>query len=329
MLILNREEVKKCLSMKEAIEAMRSAFKQLTLGEAVIPLRTGIQMEKNMGSTRFMPVYLAGSDQAGIKIASNFKTNRSKGLPTLISAVFLFDPRTGEPLALMDSTYLTALRTGAASGLATSFMANPNSRVLAIFGAGAQGRTQLQAVCDIREIDQIWVFDVDQYSAERFVEEARSWSGSVPPDIRVARTSQEAVEQADVICTATTSPLPLFEDRHVKAGAHINGVGSFTPQTREIGTETVCRSRIVVDHRATALAEAGDLLIPIQGGVLQENDIHAELGELVLGRKQGRKTREEITFFKSVGLAVQDLAVGMKVLERAIEKKMGVEVSLL
>jgi alanine dehydrogenase len=329
MIVLNQEEVKKCLSMRDAIEAMKSAFEQLTLGETVVPLRTAILMDKNKGSTRFMPVYLAGSDQAGIKITSNFKNNRLKGLPTIIAAVFLFDPRTGEPLALMDGTYLTALRTGAASGLATDYMAKSDSRVLAVLGAGAQGRTQLQAVCNIREIEQIWVFDVDRISAKRVVEEARSWGGGVPKDIRVARTPQEAVEQADVICTATTSPLPLFEDRHVKIGAHINGVGSFTPQNREIGTETVCRSRIVVDHRATALAEAGDLIIPIQEGALKENDIHAELGELVLGRKQGRKTPEEITFFKSVGLAVQDLSVGMKVLERAIEKKMGVDVSLL
>lgn len=328
MLFLNEEDVKQSISMKEAIEAMKSAFGQLTLGEAIVPLRTAIRMDKNMGSTRFMPAYLFGSDEAGIKVTSNFKNNRTIGLPTLIATVFLFDPKTGKPLAILGGTYLTALRTGAASGLATNLLANQNARVLSIFGAGAQARTQLQSVCEVRDIQEIWIYDVDPRIGEIFVEDVKSWKGRIPKEIRLAKTSQEAVNHADVICTATTSATPVFEGKDLKSGTHLNGVGSFTPESREIGTETVRRAKIVVDHRSTALAEAGDLIIPIKEGVIKESDIYAELGELVLGKKRGRESEKEITFFKSVGSAVQDLVVGMKVLQNARERKLGIEVPM-
>ncbi|GAG44613.1 unnamed protein product, partial [marine sediment metagenome] len=235
---------------------------------------------------------------------------------TIFALVVIVEASTGRPVAVMDGTYLTALRTGAASGAATDLLARKEARVAAIFGAGAQGRTQLLAVCEVRDIERARVYDTNLQAAESYAKEMGG-KGRVPADLKVASSPAEAAREADVICTATTSKTPVFADGDLKQGVHINAVGSFTAEMEEIPEQTVGRARIVVGSREGCLAETGDLIIPIRKGLITEDDIYAELGEIAAGIRPGRESAGEITLFKSVGNAVQDVSVAKRVMEAA------------
>lgn len=314
--------------MAQAIEIVKGAFAQLSSGQAVVPIRTQLEVARHEGITLFMPAYLQESDDLGVKIVSVFPHNLEMGLATIYALVAVVDAETGCPTAVMDGTYLTALRTGAASGAATDILARTDARVAAVFGAGVQGRTQLEAVCQVRDIEKAWVYDVNREAAEKYAEEVRERGGRIPADTTVASSPTEAVREADVICTATTSRTPVFADADLKAGVHINAIGAFTPEMQEVPEDTIKRARLVVDSREACWAEAGDLIIPRYKGLISEGDIYAELGEIVAGAKRGRESDEEITFFKSVGNAVQDVSVARKVLEEAGRLGLGLEVEL-
>ncbi len=328
LLMLSANEVRRAVPMASAIEVVKGAFAQLSTGKAVVPLRTQLPVERHEGVTLFMPAYLSETDDLGVKIVSVFPRNVDRGIPTIFAIVIAVDASTGRPVAIMDGTYLTALRTGAASGAATDLLARKDAKVAAIFGAGAQARTQLLAVCEVREIKRVWIYDVARERAEAFVEEMRG-KGRIPADVRVASSPSEAVRDADVICTATTSSTPVFDGNDLKPGVHVNAIGSFTPQMQEVDETTIRRaSKIVVDSREACLAEAGDLIVPVRKGIITEDDIYAELGEIAAGLKPGRERDDEITYFKSVGNAVQDVSVARRVLEKARELGLGREVEI-
>lgn len=323
--ILSADDVRRALPMREAVEAMKRAFAQLSTGQAEVPLRVPLHVPRHNGLTLFMPAYLAADDRMAVKIVSVFNDNPARGLPLIHALVVVVDAETGQPAAVLEGGYLTALRTGAASGAATDLLARPDAATATIFGAGVQARTQLEAVCAVRPIRQAWVYDVNPDRARRYAEEMEARLG-IP--VRVAATPAEAARSADVICTATTSSVPVFDDADIRPGTHINAVGAYTPEMREIPTETVLRARVVIDHRTASLAEAGDLLIPIREGRMTEEHIWAEMGEIVAGQKAGRTSPDEVTLFKSVGVAVQDVAAAAAVLEAARRQNLGVEVSL-
>jgi alanine dehydrogenase len=323
--ILSREDVRQALPMRQAIEAMKGAFAQLSTGQAEVPLRVALDVPRHNGVTLFMPAYLSADDQMAVKIVSVFNDNPAQGLPLIHALVVVVDATTGSPAAVMDGTALTALRTGAASGAATDLLARQDAHTAVVFGAGAQGRTQLEAVCAVRPIREAWVYDVMPRQAAAYADEM-SQRLSLP--VSVAETPAQAVRQADVICTATTASSPVFDDADVRPGTHINAVGAYTPQMQEVPPETVLRARVVIDHREASLAEAGDLLIPLEQGLITEAHIYAELGEIAAGRKPGRASPDEITLFKSVGVAVQDVAAAGAVLEAARELGLGTEVAL-
>jgi alanine dehydrogenase len=323
--ILSREDVRQSLPMYEAIEAMKAAFAQLSTGQADVPLRVALEAPRHNGVTLFMPAYLPADDRMAVKIVSVFNDNPARGLPLIHALVVVVDATTGEPVAVMDGTYLTALRTGAASGAATDLLARQDARTVAIYGAGVQGRTQLEAVCAVRPIQAAWVYDVVPEQASVFAAEMGQRL-SLP--IQVAGTPSEAARQADVICTATTSTSPVFDDADVRPGTHINAVGAYTPQMQEIPVETVLRAKVVIDHRESSMAEAGDLLIPLRQGQMTETHIYAELGEIAAGLKPGRASAKEITFFKSVGVAAQDVAAASAALKAARRMELGTEVTL-
>ncbi|MBC7263206.1 MAG: hypothetical protein H5T64_02480 [Chloroflexi bacterium] len=326
--VLTQADVKQAISMPQAIEAVKRAFAQLSAGRANVPLRTQLAVPKHNGVAIFMPAYLEETDSMAVKIVSVFPGNVDMGLPTIHALVIVVDTATGQPIAAMDATYLTALRTGAASGVATDLLARRDASRVAIFGTGTQGRTQLQGVCEVRDITRVWVYDRVRHRAEQYAAEMKCRGGRIPADIIVADSPAEAVAEADIICTATTSTTPVFSDAHLKPGVHINGIGSYNPQMQEVDEATVARAKIVVDSRLACLAETGDLVIPISKGLISEKDVHAELGEIILGWKPGREKEDEVTFFKSVGNAVQDVAVAQVALSVADERGLGIQVEL-
>lgn len=323
--ILSRDDVRQALPMRQAIEAVKNAFIQLSTGQANMPLRTVLRVPRHRGVVLFMPAYLAAEDQMAVKIASVFEENSAKGLPLIHSLVVVMDTSTGEPIAVMDGTYLTALRTGAASGVATELLARKDAQTVAILGAGAQGRAQLEAVCAVRSIQKALVYDTVPDRAASFASEM---SRRLSLAVEAADTPAKALHQADVISTATSSSSPIFDDADIGLGVHINAVGAFTPQMQEIPSDTVLRARVVVDHRETSLAEAGDLLIPIHQGLMSEAHIYGELGEIAAGLKPARTSPRDITLFESVGVAVQDVAVACMALEVARQQRLGTEAVL-
>jgi ornithine cyclodeaminase/alanine dehydrogenase-like protein (mu-crystallin family) len=237
----------------------------------------------------------------------------------------LFDAATGSPLAVMDAATLTAVRTGAASGAATDLLARPDAEAAAVFGAGVQGRTQLEAVCAVRTIRRARVFDVDAAAAGRFADEMAEHLGIA---VEAAATPAEALAGAEVVCTATTASQPVFDDADLAPGVHLNAVGAYQPPAREVPAETVCRARVVVDQRAAALEEAGDLVVPLRDGLITEDHIAAEVGEILAGRAAGRESPEQVTLFKSVGVAVEDVAAAAAALAGAERLGFGTAVRL-
>jgi alanine dehydrogenase len=327
MRILSRSDVQKSLSMQDAIALVRDAFAQLSSNQATVPVRIPIPIQKHDGVTLFMPAHLHTTDALAIKIVSVHNQNPAKGLPLIHALVVVIDAATGKPLAAMEGGYLTALRTGAASGAATDLLARRDARVAAIFGAGVQGRTQLLAVAAVRVLERVYIYDAIPAQVEKYIADMRGQPG-IPNDLRAASSSTEAVREADIICTATTSRQTLFNHTDLKRGAHINAVGAYTPEMQEIGEETVRASKIVIDHRASALAEAGDLIIAIKKGFITKSNIYAEIGEIAAGKKPGRINDEEITFFKSVGNAVQDASAARAIYDAALKQNLGTEIEM-
>jgi ornithine cyclodeaminase len=313
--------------MNEAIEAMKKAYASLSDGTAVVPLRTRLPIPGSEALCLFMPAFVNSQDgnALAVKVVSLFPTNPARGLAYIQAAVLVFDPETGRAIALLEGSSLTAIRTGAASGAAVDLLARADSKVVAVFGAGAQGRTQLEAACSARKIETAFIYDANTGKANSFAAEMKA-RGSIPTDLRVASSAREAIENAEIICTATTSTKPVFDDKNVRAGTHISGVGSYTPEMQEVPAETLQRARIFVDSRTASLEEAGDLIQPMRAGLFDESHIHGELGELVLGKISGRQSQEEITYFKSVGIAVQDAMAAQIALNNAHKMNIGTEV---
>jgi ornithine cyclodeaminase/alanine dehydrogenase-like protein (mu-crystallin family) len=236
------------------------------------------------------------------------------------------DPNTGEPKAILNGEMLTALRTGAGGGLAADLLARPDARTVAVFGSGVQARAQLEAVCVVRQVKEVRIFGRSPSSVEQFAAEVAAWPEA--PKVLIAGSRRDAVVGADIVIAATTSDKPVFDGRDLAPGTHVTGVGSYAPHMQEVDEETVGKAKIIVDSLQACLAEAGDLIVALEKNVITKVDIHAELGQIVNGERPGRESREEITFFKSVGLAVQDAAAANEVLRAAEAQGLGTVVEL-
>ena len=319
--ILNSDHIRAALPMPAAIDAMREAFAALSSGKVQAPLRTTIQT--NHGVSLFMPAYLEGAAYGAVKMVGVYPDNAKRDLPTVPASVLVFDAETGQTRALLDGTFLTALRTGAASGLATDLLARPEAAVVGMIGAGGQARMQIEAICAVRPITTVRVYS--RRGATAFCEQLATLFPAI--QFIAASSALEAQQGADILVAVTTSVTPVIVSEAVEAGTHINGIGSYTPSMCEVDPRLVARARIVVDSRESALAEAGDVIIPIQQGLITANDIYAELGEIVSGVKHGRDNSEQITFFKSVGTAAQDAAAAARIVATAEAQNLGVEIN--
>jgi ornithine cyclodeaminase/alanine dehydrogenase-like protein (mu-crystallin family) len=321
---LSAQDVRRAFPMKLAVAAMKEAFIQISGGKTVAPPRTSLEIPEYNGDTLVMPVYAPATRLIGLKLATLFGDNPAQGLPLLQALILVMDATTGAPLAVMNGADITAIRTGAASGAATDLLARKDSRVAAIFGAGVQGRSQLEAVCAVRSIRQAYIFDPNPGQAASF---AREMGEKLSIPVTVA-ASTATLGEADIICTATSSAEPVFADKELKSGAHINAIGSYKLHKREVPPETVLRAKVFVDQVESCLEEAGDIIIPLNEGLISQDHILGEIGEILNGDKPGRTSGDQITFFKSVGNAVQDLVSAAKILEAAREMNLGVEVTL-
>ncbi|MFC1554576.1 ornithine cyclodeaminase family protein [candidate division KSB1 bacterium] len=322
--ILSAKDVRSCLPISRAVEVVKEAFIQLTLDKVEAPQRIHLDLPDNNAGLLFMPVYTPENRKIGFKMISLFGDNPKKNLPMIHALMMVVDAETGLPQAIMDGASLTAIRTGAASGAASDLLSGKDSRTAAVFGAGPQGETQLEAVCAVRKIEKAYIFDPDRKISDNFVEKMSSKLGiSV-----LSEENEEVLRDVDIICTATNSKTPVFRNENITEGTHINAVGSYKPDVREIPSETVLRSKVYVDHKLSCKTEAGDILIPLKEGLITEQHILGELGELALGKISGRSDLKEITFFKSVGNAAQDIYAASSVLIEAEKEGLGVKVDI-
>ncbi|MEM2634672.1 MAG: ornithine cyclodeaminase family protein [Nitrososphaerales archaeon] len=327
VLILSNKDLQKILEMSDVIRVVEMAFKEMGLGNVQLPLRAVILLSEYNGWMGVMPSYVKGMNALATKVVTLYPNNPiNLNLPTIMATIILNDPKSGAVLSIMDGTFITAMRTGAASGVAAKYLAREDSEVLGIFGAGIQARTQLMAICEVRDIKKVYIYDIIKEKADKFAEEISKKFGI---KVKSVSNPKEAVKSCDIIITATTSTTPVFKGEWLQLGTHITSIGVSTQKdARELDTLTIVKSKVIVDSKEAALQEVGDIKIPILKGVINENHIYAELGEIIAGKKKGRENRDEITLFKSCGLAIQDAVTAYLAYEKAKSAGIGIEIEL-
>jgi len=324
-LIADQKLVTELLPMDEAIEVMRSALTMLAEGDVVMPLRQMLVMPGGDRVMGLMPSYLGGLDAVGVKVVAAFPANFGSEYDTHQGVVLFFDTERGLLRAIIDATSITAIRTAAVSGLVTDLLAPPAAGDLAIIGAGTQAHTHLQAMMAVRPVSRVRVFSVPAVSAEAFAARESRLTGLT---VEVATTAEEAVFGADLICTTTTATEPVVLGAWVSPGAHINAVGAYTPATRELDSALVAGARLYADRRESLLSESGEFLIPKGDGLFGDEHIVGEIGEVLLGTAPARTAPDEITLFKSLGIAIEDLAAAHHVYTKAKERGLGAWVEI-
>lgn len=323
--LLTEAHVTALLPLADLIASMETALARFSAGEVLQPVRTVLSVGPTKAYYGLMPAYVADPPQLGAKIVTVFGENHRRGLPSHLATIFLLDPDTGALIALMDGRYITEARTAAVSAVSARHMARPDAATLAILGAGVQARSHLEALAAVRPIRQVRVWSPTTASRERFVAEM---SGHVPAAITAAGSAEAAVRDADIIVLVTSSPTPVLDSAWVAPGTHVISVGACRPDQREMDPALVARGRLVVDSRAAALVESGDVVLAIAEGRVDASHVRGELGDVVRGALAGRTSPDEVTIFKSLGLAVEDVAAADLVYRRALETGAGTQLEL-
>ena len=323
--IINQAEVLQLLPMGECIDVMAEALKTLARGNAILPLRPVMWLPEKVGALGMMPSYLGDFKAMGLKVVSVFPGNHGTQYDSHQGAVMLFETEHGRLLAIIDASETTAIRTAATTALATKLLARENAADLALLGSGIQAHTHLEAMLLVRPIQRVRLWSRSPAHARQFAErESRRHGIRIEP----METAQQAVAGADLICTTTAAREPVLLGDWLAPGAHVNAVGSSVAFTRELDTAAVVKSRLFVDRRETTINEAGDFIFPKQEGAIGDDHIQGEIGEVLLGTVPGRTSAEEITLFKSLGLAVEDLAAAHHIYQQALAKGLGLAVEL-
>jgi alanine dehydrogenase len=325
VLIVNQSEVRRLLPMDECMDVMAGALAAVARGEAILPLRPILWLPERVGALAMMPGYLANIDAVGLKVITVFPGNHGTKYDSHQGAVLLFETTHGQLLALMDASAITAIRTAAVSGVATRLLARGDAQSLAILGSGVQAKTHLAAMMQSRSITSVRVWSRDAGHAQQFAQR-ESLRHGIP--VTPTPTVQEAVAEAGIICTTTAAREPILRGEWIAPGTHVNAVGASVPSARELDSAAVAGARLYVDRRESTLNEAGDFLLPKKEGAIGDDHIVGEIGELLLGNVEGRRTSDEITLFKSLGLAVEDLAAASHIYKKAIAVNTGVLVEL-
>jgi alanine dehydrogenase len=329
-LLLDENEVKKLLSMKEVIEAVELAFKEKGLKRVQMPSKLYLFYTKYNGDLRVMPSYLESLDVSAVKIVNVHPNNKANyGLPTIMAIIALINPRSGFPIALMAGTWITAMRTGAAGGIAAKYLARKDSSIVALIGAGAQARTQLMALIEVyKKLKEVRVWSRSEKTKNEFIAEAKLKHSEKIEKIFSTNTAEEAVKGSDIIVTTTPSRNPIVMNDWIDKGMHINCIGADAPGKQELDPAILKRSKIVIDDWDQA-SHSGEINVPLAKGIISKKDIWAEIGEICAGLKQGRMDNEEITIFSSTGLAIQDAVTAELAYKKALEKHIGKFIELV
>ena len=322
--LLTKADIQSFLTMSVCMDAVESAFKDLANGAAVMPQRTPIALPDKHGVALFMPARIGSLGALGAKIVTVYPDNMNKfKLPVIYGTIILLDEETGAPIAILEGGFLTAMRTGAVSGVATKYMAKKNAKVATIFGTGVQAYTQVLAAHEARPLEKLYAFSVDPI--ERRKDFADRITSAINVPVELVDDPKLAVGKSDIVILATSAKDPILDGAWLKPGTHINGVGSHAPAMREIDTLTVQKSRIVCDLVEACKAEAGDFMIPANNGEWSWDKVAGNLGDVILGKVAGRVGDNDITLFKSVGLAIQDMSVAKAVYDEAVKAGIGTE----
>lgn len=326
MLLLSREDIKKVFSMKDAIAADKKAFQFVVEGKCEAPLRTNIQAPKYDGCFLFMPAYVEEMDTASLKIINIFPHNIDNGIPSSPAQVLLIDGKTGVVQSVLDGTYVTQLRTGASSGAAFDVLAKKDCRIGALIGTGGQAATQLEAMLVARKLEEVRVFDINYERTAAFAEQMQRELESYGAKILPAKSSDEAIDNADLLITVTPSSKPVFDGTKVKKGATVSCVGAYQHHMQEMDPAILPRaSKIYFDSQEAVLSESGDILIPLEKGIITENDFTGNLGDVINGNLVGRENDDEIIVYETVGVATQDLVTAKVIYDKAVAAGVGTE----
>ena len=326
VLILTRKEVESCLSMKRTIEAVRKAYIAFANGRVQMPPVMHLDVEKYNGEVDIKSGFVEDFDLIGTKIASGYYDNHKLGLPPGIAVIVLLDLKTSMPLAIMDGSYITAYRTGAAGAVAASVLARKDSTKVGIIGAGTQGRMQVLALKELFQLEEVRVWDIDEKMAQKYSTEMSELLGI---DVKNFTHREEVVRGSDIIVTVTPSKKALVEVEWIEKGMHINAIGADGPGKQELDPAIVKLADKVVVDSLSQCKRIGEIQHALSLGLIKEQDVHGEIGEILIGKKVGRESNDEITFFDSTGLAAQDIAAAHVVLEAAKEKKLGYSTELM
>ncbi|MFH0896639.1 MAG: alanine dehydrogenase [Candidatus Bathyarchaeota archaeon] len=320
ILLINEREVAEILTMEETLDAVKEAFMAKGYGQVQMPSKVYVTFKKYNGDFRVMPSYLENSDAAGVKIVNVHPNNpRIYGKPSVMATIVLIDPRTGAPLAIMGGTYITAMRTGAAGGLATKYLAKENSKILGLVGTGVQARTQLQAISKVLSLEEVRVYDIIGDALNKFIEETKE---KYEISVSRCRSVHECIKNADVVSVTTPTTSPIIKNEWIRSGTHINAIGADAPGKQALDPNILKNSKIIVDDLNQAI-HSGEINVPFSQGMLREDDIYAELGEVIVGDKAGRVRDDEITVFVSTGLSLQDVSTAITVFRKAKAENMG------
>ena len=323
--LLNEAQVKSLLPMSDLIEAMENALARFSAGDVLQPVRTVLTVGPTKAYFGVMPAYLPQPARLGAKLVTVFGGNEARGLPSHLATIVLLDPDTGALQAILDGRYITEARTAAVSAVSARHLARAEASTLAIIGSGVQARSHLEALAEVRSLREVRVWSPREPSRDRFVAEM---AGRTPAQLRSTAIAEDAVRGADIVVLATSSPTPVLQNAWVADGAHVMSVGACRPDQREMDPALVARARLFVDSRAAALVESGDVVLGIREGRFTESHISGEIGQVVLGRASGRVDAGDVTIFKSLGMAVEDVVAADLVLSRAIERGGGAELAL-
>ena len=328
LLILTEDDVRGLVNMAEAIDLQAKAFAILAAGGSVEGLRSFVKSDDPPGAAIFNPSFLKGGKGYGIKVVSDFYGNPARGVPRMSAIVALFDGETGLPRTLMEAGHMSDLRTGAGTALAARHLARPDSRVLTLIGAGRVARNQLAALAEVCPLEKVWVSTRSEARGREFVERMAVAGGRVPTDIEVAEDREAAVRAADIVVCATTARQPTFDGAQLGPGTFVAAVGAHDIGAREVDSETIRRAaRRVIDSPVDCLKNAGDLMVPIGGGIIGEADI-AGIADVAAGQRPGRQSVDEITYYKSMGVPIQDLVTAQFIETRAIERGTGTRIDI-